>query len=78
MALALSIVAFVISIAAIGYAFLLFTDIMQKSDGDEKMQRIAKHVQDGARAFLMTEYKRKLKKENVQRMPRLRLFLQKR
>ncbi|MFH0946696.1 MAG: sodium/proton-translocating pyrophosphatase, partial [Planctomycetota bacterium] len=57
MALALSIVAFVISLGAIGYAFLLFTDIMQKPDGDEKMKKIAKHVQDGAQAFLMTEYK---------------------
>jgi len=57
MALALSIVAFVISIGAIGYAFLLFTDIMQQPEGDENMQRIARHVQVGARAFLVTEYK---------------------
>ena len=57
MPLVLSIVAFVISLGAIGYAFLLFTDIMQKPEGDENMKRIAKHVQDGARAFLVTEYK---------------------
>ncbi len=57
MATALSLVALVVSLAAIGYAFLLFTDIMQKPDGDEKMRKIAGYIQDGARAFLVTEYK---------------------
>jgi len=57
MATALTVIAFVVALAAIGYALLLFTDIMQKPDGDDDMRRIAKHIQDGARAFLVTEYK---------------------
>jgi K(+)-stimulated pyrophosphate-energized sodium pump len=57
MSITLSIVAFVISLAAVGYAFLLFTDIMQKSDGDANMKRIAGYIQQGAKAFLVTEYK---------------------
>jgi len=52
-----SLVAFVIALAAIAYAFLLFTDIMQKPDGDEKMRKIAGYIQTGAKAFLLTEYK---------------------
>jgi K(+)-stimulated pyrophosphate-energized sodium pump len=52
-----SLLAFVVALAAIAYAFLLFTDIMQKSDGDEKMRKIAGYIQTGAKAFLVTEYK---------------------
>ncbi|MBI4878322.1 MAG: sodium-translocating pyrophosphatase [Planctomycetes bacterium] len=57
MQLALTILAFIASLGAIGYAFLLFTDIMKRPAGDEAMQKIAKYVQEGAKAFLMTEYK---------------------
>ncbi len=57
MQLALSIIAFVVSLGAIGYAFMLFTDIMKRPAGDEGMQKIARYVQEGAKAFLMTEYK---------------------
>jgi len=39
------------------YAFVLATGINKRSDGDEKMQKIAAAIQKGARAFLFTEYK---------------------
>ncbi len=52
-----SIFAFIVSLAAIVYAFLLFTDIQQKPDGDEGMRKIAGYIQAGAKAFLVTEYK---------------------
>jgi K(+)-stimulated pyrophosphate-energized sodium pump len=52
-----SIIAFVVALAAIAYAFLLFTDLMQKPDGDEAMRKIARYIQTGAKAFLVTEYR---------------------
>jgi K(+)-stimulated pyrophosphate-energized sodium pump len=51
----------VVSIAAscfaLFWAWRLFNEVMQKDEGDENMRRISKQVQDGARAFLTTEYK---------------------
>jgi K(+)-stimulated pyrophosphate-energized sodium pump len=48
-----------LAIAAAGmlYAYSLFQQIMRKDAGDEKMQKIAKAVQEGGRAFLHAEYK---------------------
>jgi K(+)-stimulated pyrophosphate-energized sodium pump len=51
----------IVSLAAAGlalfWAWRLFNEVMQKEEGDENMRRISKQVQDGARAFLTTEYK---------------------
>ncbi|MBK9385511.1 MAG: sodium-translocating pyrophosphatase [Planctomycetes bacterium] len=51
----------IVSLAASGlalfWAWRLFNEVMQKEEGDENMRRISKQVQDGARAFLTTEYK---------------------
>ncbi|MCR9246520.1 MAG: sodium-translocating pyrophosphatase [bacterium] len=52
-----TILSLVIAVAAIAYAFNLFKQIMQKDEGDQKMQEIAKAVQAGGRAFLHAEYK---------------------
>ncbi len=46
-----------IAAASIFYAVTLFKQIMQKDPGDEAMQKIAKAVQEGGRAFLHAEYK---------------------
>jgi len=39
------------------YAFMLAGKVLSKPEGDEKMKKIAKAIQDGAKAFLHTEYK---------------------
>ena len=52
-----NIIALLIALAAIAYAFNLFKQIMQKDEGDEKMKEIAAAVQHGGRAFLHAEYK---------------------
>ena len=51
------IVSLVIAIAAVGYAISAYRDIMTRSPGNEKMQEIAKAIQEGARAFLHAEYR---------------------
>ncbi|HEX5051111.1 MAG TPA: sodium-translocating pyrophosphatase [Planctomycetota bacterium] len=48
---------FVIAAAGIAYAVSVFRQIMQKDAGDEVMQKIARAVQEGGRAFLHAEYK---------------------
>ena len=50
------IIAIVLAVAALGYAFYLNLRIESKSPGTEEMQRISKAVRDGAMAFLKTEY----------------------
>jgi len=52
-----NILSLVIAAAGMLYAFSLFQQIMRKDAGDEKMQKIAKAVQEGGRAFLHAEYK---------------------
>ncbi|MDO8349077.1 MAG: sodium-translocating pyrophosphatase, partial [Planctomycetota bacterium] len=52
-----NILSFLIAIASIGYAYHLFTQIMRKDPGDEAMQKIARAIQEGARAFLRAEYR---------------------
>ncbi len=42
--------------AALAFAFVLYGKIMSQSAGDEKMQSIARKVQEGAAAFLRAEY----------------------
>ncbi|MCA8974763.1 MAG: sodium-translocating pyrophosphatase [Planctomycetes bacterium] len=52
-----NVIALLIAVAAIAYAFNLFKQIMLKDRGDERMQDIATAVQEGGRAFLHAEYK---------------------
>ena len=53
----LSYAAPVVGLAGLGYAAVLAAKINARSPGNERMQEIAKAIQDGARAFLFTEYK---------------------
>lgn len=46
-----------IAAAGLAYAVNAFKQIMAKDAGDDLMQKIAKSVQDGAKAFLYAEYK---------------------
>jgi K(+)-stimulated pyrophosphate-energized sodium pump len=46
-----------IALAGLAYAINAFKQIMAKDAGDDLMQKIAKLVQDGAKAFLFAEYK---------------------
>ena len=46
-----------IALAGLAYAINAFKQIMAKDPGDDLMQKIAKAVQDGAKAFLFAEYK---------------------
>ncbi len=52
----LMILAGVLAVGALGYAFTLSNRIEQKSPGTDEMQKIARAVQEGAMAFLRTEY----------------------
>ncbi len=52
-----NVLSLVIAVASIYYAINLFKQIMLKDPGDEVMQKIARAVQEGGRAFLHAEYK---------------------
>ena len=52
-----NVLSLAIGIASIFYAVNLFQQIMRKDPGDEVMQKIARAVQEGGRAFLHAEYK---------------------
>jgi K(+)-stimulated pyrophosphate-energized sodium pump len=52
-----NILSLVIAAASMLYAYSLFQQIMRKDAGDETMQKIARAVQEGGRAFLHAEYK---------------------
>jgi K(+)-stimulated pyrophosphate-energized sodium pump len=52
-----TVIALVIALGAVIYAYSLYRSIMQEDQGDEKMQKIARAIQHGARAFLHAEYK---------------------
>ncbi len=53
----IEILAVILSIVALGYAALLFYNILKKKTGNEKMQEISKAIEEGAMAFLQREYK---------------------
>jgi K(+)-stimulated pyrophosphate-energized sodium pump len=46
-----------IALAALGYAYTAYNEIMKRSPGNEKMQEIARAIQEGGRAFLHAEYR---------------------
>ena len=52
-----TIIALLTALASVAYATQLYKSIMEKDQGDETMQKIARAIQDGARAFLHAEYK---------------------
>ena len=52
-----NILALVIAAAGLAYAVNAFKQIQQKDAGDDVMQKIAKAIQDGGKAFLHAEYK---------------------
>jgi K(+)-stimulated pyrophosphate-energized sodium pump len=52
-----NILSLVIAAGGLAYAVNAFKQIQAKDAGDERMQKIAKAVQDGGRAFLHAEYK---------------------
>jgi K(+)-stimulated pyrophosphate-energized sodium pump len=51
------ILAYVGALAAIGYGIILIVYIMRQSQGTEKMQSIAKAIQEGASAYLNRQYR---------------------
>ncbi len=52
-----NLLSLVIAAAGLAYAVNAYKQIMAKDPGDDLMQKIAKSVQDGAKAFLYAEYK---------------------
>ncbi len=52
-----TILSLLISLGAIGIALKLYRGIMEKDPGDETMQKLARAIQVGAKAFLHAEYK---------------------
>jgi K(+)-stimulated pyrophosphate-energized sodium pump len=52
-----NILSFLIAVGSVAYAINLFQQIMRKDAGDETMQKIARAVQEGGRAFLHAEYR---------------------
>jgi len=45
------------SIVALGFAYYFFKEMMKESEGTDTMKKIAKHVRDGAMAYLKQQYK---------------------
>ncbi len=45
------------SMAALGFAFFFFKQMMQKEEGNDTMKKIALHVRNGAMAYLKQQYK---------------------
>ena len=42
---------------ALFFAWQLYNQVMEKDEGEDNMRRIARQVQDGAKAFMTTEYR---------------------
>src|SRR5665648_780568 len=45
------------SILALSFAWFFFKQMMKESEGTDTMKKIAKHVRDGAMAYLKQQYK---------------------
>ena len=52
-----NILSLVLAVLSVAYAVNLFQQIMRKDAGDEAMQKIARAIQQGGRAFLRAEYR---------------------
>jgi len=52
-----TILALAVAVAAVAYAANVYREIMRQDPGDEKMQKIARAIQEGALAFLKAEYR---------------------
>jgi K(+)-stimulated pyrophosphate-energized sodium pump len=52
-----NILSLVLAALSVAYAYKLFQQIMLKDAGDEAMQKIARAIQQGGRAFLHAEYR---------------------
>jgi len=52
-----TLLALAFAVASVIYATKLYARIMQQDPGDEKMQKIARAIQQGAQAFLNAEYR---------------------
>src|SRR3989344_424568 len=52
-----SIFAMISALAAVGYSLILVWVITKKHQGDDKMRAIAAAIQEGARAYLVRQYK---------------------
>ena len=52
----IGIIIWVAVAVSLGYGFWLISDIMRRPAGDEKMQEIAKAIQEGASAYLKRQY----------------------
>ncbi|MCB9880366.1 MAG: sodium-translocating pyrophosphatase [Planctomycetes bacterium] len=57
MEIVIRLLALALAIGALVYASKLFAKIMAKDEGTETMKTIARRIQDGAMAFLTTEYR---------------------
>jgi K(+)-stimulated pyrophosphate-energized sodium pump len=51
-----NVLSLLIALGAVAYAVWLYKQIMLKDPGDERMQKLARAVQEGGRAFLHAEY----------------------
>lgn len=51
------ILSILVGCIALGFALLLYFDIIKKNVGSEKMKEISKNIEDGAMTFLFREYK---------------------
>lgn len=57
MAIFIRLLALFLALGALVYASKLFKNIMTKDEGTDVMKKIARRIQDGAMAFLTTEYR---------------------
>ena len=55
--LILLIICVVVGIASLAFALLTAHNITKKDAGNERMREIAKNIEDGAKAFLTSEYR---------------------
>lgn len=53
----LILIALAASILALGFAFLFFKQMMKEDEGTDLMKKIARHVREGAMAYLKQQYK---------------------
>ena len=47
----------VCSLAALGFAYLFFKQMIKQSEGTSKMKQIAQYVREGAMAYIKSQYR---------------------